>query len=175
MVFMARSRTILAPLILMLFCLPAHCQLTAGAAITMTARLPSSITLNLKSIPVSINVADGTQQPFSAVLSMRWNVDPHEVPAFRVVAHFRNAQSALVDPTGTTSIPASDLVSRWTGSQFLPFGADATIILFQMTVEPEHRMGAKRAPLELKIADDQVNSLPDGAYTGVLEIEVRQY
>ena len=145
------------------------------AGITLTARLPSSITVNLHTVPVSVKISDGIQQPFSTLLSVKWNVDPREIPAFRVVATVRNGNAAMKDVSTTTAIPAADLESRWGDKEFVSFDLAATLTLFEMTVEPEHRQGEKQGLLELKVADRAISSLPDGSYQGVLDIEVRNY
>jgi hypothetical protein len=164
-------------LVALLICgsLSGYSQLNARAGITLKARLPSSVTVSVHTIPVEIRVSDGVQQVFSTTLAVKWNVDPQEIPAFRVVASFHDANAALLEPWTSTVIRAGDLECRWGPREYQRFGADASITLFSATVPPEVRQGEQHHGLQMKIADDRLPSLPDGSYEGVLIIEVRQY
>jgi hypothetical protein len=169
------KRVILVVLTTALLSSPMLGQLSASASVPITLRIPGSLTLSLRSMPVSVNVASGTQMTFSMPLSVEWNLDPREVPAFRVVAYFQNNQAALVEPASATAIPATHLISRWGQGEFLSFTSDATVTLFRTTILPGLRRGKKQNLLELKIADYAAASLPDGSYQGVLYLEVRHY
>lgn len=168
-------RVILTFLASLLISLPMFAQLSASAGVPISLRIPGTISLSLQSVPVSIAVNQGSQQTFSIPLSVSWNLDPREVPAFRVVAYFQNSQAALLEPESSTTISASELVSRWGEGQFTPFTSDATLTLFRTTILPDLRHGQNQGALELKIADGVAASLPDGSYQGVLYLEVRHY
>ncbi len=170
---MINRRTILAFLMVTITSLPVQGQLNATASITLTARLPSSITVSLHTVPVAVDVAGGVQQTFAIPLSLKWNVDPHEIPGFRIVTYFQNGHAAMVDPVVGAAVSATDMLARWGATPFLPFSPDGTVTLFRLNVEPGLRRGEKNDILELKIVDDAANSLPGGSYRGVLNIEVR--
>jgi hypothetical protein len=138
-------------------------------------RIPGSVTLSLRSVPVSVSVGNGAQQTFSVPLSLNWNLNPAEVPAFRVVVYFSNPQAALMQRDSTQALPAQQLLSRWGRGDFLPFASDSTVTLFRTAILPGMRRGQKQDLLELKIADNAVPALAEGSYQGVLYLEVRYY
>ncbi len=154
---------------------PGFGQLATSASVPISLRIPGSITLSLQTVPVDVNIVGGNQRTFSVPLSVSWNLDPREVPAFRVVAYFQNSQSALVEPSSAAAVPASSLISRWGQGEFMPFSSDNTVTLFRTTILPAIRRGEKNDVLELRIADPAASSLPDGSYQGVLVLEVRHY
>lgn len=151
-------------------------QVSSTASIPIVARIPGSISLSLRSTPVTVTVQGGAQQEFNIPLTVQWNLDPRETPGFRVMAYFRDPGSALVDPVGATSVPASDVLARWGHTPFQPLDAnDSAFTLFRTSVLPDRRRGNESQILELKIADPAVITLPDGAYQGVLYLEVRNF
>jgi hypothetical protein len=124
---------------------------------------------------VSVSVGNGAQQTFSVPLSLNWNLNPAEIPAFRVVAYFSNPQAALMQTDSAQVLPAHQLLSRWGRGDFLPFASDSTLTLFRTTILPGMRRGLKDDLLELKIADYALPALAEGSYQGMLYLEVRYY
>jgi hypothetical protein len=155
---------------------PAYCQINSSATVVISARLPGSITLSLRSTPVSISVANGAQSRFTVPLSVQWNLDPREVPAFGVIAYFRNPSAALTDSSNGTPLPAEAILAKWGNASFGRFNqVDGSLPIFHTAVTPNDRRGALSQPLELKISDEAVSSLSNGDYQGVLYLEVRNY
>jgi len=168
-------RRIFLGISVLLVSLCSQAQLTASASVPIVLRIPGTITLSLSSVPVSVAVANGTQRTFSVPVSLSWNLNPAEVPGFRLVAYYQDAGAALTDPATSTALPAATLRTRWGQGAFVPFASDATATLFQTSVLPAVRRGEKQDVLELKIDDALVPSLPDGSYQGTLFLEVRHY
>jgi len=151
-------------------------QVSTTSSVPMSARVPGSISLSLRSTPVSIAVLGGAQTQFEVPFSVEWNLNPSETPGFRVVAYFHDSQAALTDMPSSTSVPTKDVMARWGDSLFRSFDeAGTSLTLFQTTVLPDLRRGQKSQTLQLKIADDALSSLPDGIYQGTLYLEVRNY
>jgi len=168
-------RRILVGLSVLLVSLCSHAQLSASASVPIVLRIPGTITLSLSSVPVAVDVANGSQRTFSVPLSVSWNLNPAEVQGFRVVAYYQNAGAALTDAATSTALPAASLRTRWGQGSFIPFASDATATLFQTSILPTVRRGDKQDVLELKIDDALVPSLPDGSYQGTLFLEARHY
>ena len=149
-------------------------QVRGTANVPISLRVPGSISLSLQSVPVSVAVRDGSSQPFGVPVTVEWNLDPREVPGFRVVAYFRDPGAALVEASNGTSLKADDVEVRWGPNQPQRFQrGEAT--LFQTTVVSEQRRGKESQALSLSIADDAGSVLGDGEYQGVLYLEVRSY
>jgi hypothetical protein len=159
----------------LLLSLYSYGQMSASASVPIVLRIPGTITLSLSSVPVSVNVANGSQRTFSVPLSLSWNLNPAEVQGFRVVAYYQDAGAALTDVATSAALPAAALRTRWGQGAYLPFASDATATLFQTSVLPTVRRGEKQDVLELKIDDALVPLLPDGSYQGTLYLEVRHY
>lgn len=163
-------------LVLLSACATVSAQTSATSTVPIALRIPGSISLSLRSTPVTVSVENGVQQQFEVPLTVQWNLDPRDVPGFGVVAYFRDPQAALVDSDTDTSVPAGYVMARWGSGQFHPFQAsDASLTVFHTTVLPELRHGNESQNLELKIADNATASLPNGEYQGVLYLEVRNY
>jgi hypothetical protein len=125
-------------------------------------------------VPVSVKVAGGAQEEFGVPVTVSWNVDPREVPGFRVNAYFSDQAVALLEPTIGAAIPANELMARW-GDGYLPFDANGTVTLFRTAILPDLRRGQRQEMLSLKIVDSALPSVQDGTYQGVLTLEVRNY
>ena len=167
-------RPIMLVVLLSMVSLASYAQLSASASVPIVLRIPGSITLSLRSVPVSVSLTDGAQRTFTVPLALSWNLNPAEVQAFRVVAYFQDSGAALTNPTTSTALPATKLLTRWGTSAFAPFASDATASLFHTSVF-ENRRGEKQDSLELKIDDAMATSLPNGSYEGTLYLEVRHY
>lgn len=153
----------------------AMAQRSATASVPISLRVPGSITLSLKSVPVSVAVVAGTQRDFTAPLTVSWNLNPIDVPGFRVVAYFADPKTAVLDPSHGTALDATQLLVRWGPGNFLSFASDASPTLFRTSVLSGPRRGNLRQTLALKIADNALPTLPDGDYEGVLYLEVQHY
>jgi hypothetical protein len=174
---MRRAIGILICLILSFCATSAYAQLTSSATVTITARIPGSISLSLRSTPVAVAVSHGAQSGFTVPLTVEWNLDPRETPAFSVAAFFREPNAALLNTVTATVIPAENISARWGDqNQFVPFQrTDGTVVLFHTAVLPDLRRDTQSRNLELKIDDIVAAGLPDGDYQGVLYLEVRNY
>jgi hypothetical protein len=151
-------------------------QVSASATVTITARLAGSISLSLQSTPVAVTVDHGVQSGFLVPLSVEWNLDPRETPAFGVTAYFRDPHAALSDKVGGNTVSAGQVLAKWGTPSFSPFSdVDGRVQIFDTAVLPGRRRGQRSENLELKIAEDTLASLPDGDYQGVLYLEVRNY
>lgn len=150
-------------------------QTAASASVPIVVRIPGSISISLRSTPVTVTVQNGQQQQFEVPLTVQWNLDPRETPGFGVVAYFRSSDAALMESDSATAVPAGNILARWGEAQFRPFRGDATLTLFHTAVLPDMRRGTTSQTLQLKIADNLVAALPNGEYQGVLYLEVQNY
>ncbi len=150
-------------------------QTRSSASVPISLRVPGSISLSLNAVPVSLAVAQGAQREFAAPLTVSWNLNPAEVPGFRVVAYFSDPEAAVVDDSNGASAKATQLRVRWGTGDFLPFASDASTTLFRTSVLSGPRRGSLQQTLSVKFADSALPTLPDGDYRGVLYLEVRNY
>ncbi len=151
-------------------------QVSASAGVPIRLKIPGSITLNLKEVPVSIAIQEGTQQQFQVPLSVSWNLDPREVQGFRIVGRVANRRAALVNDADGFLVPSSSVLSRWLLRGESSFAStDEDHALFQMAILPYARRGNEQGPLQLKISDEELQNLSDGNYNGVLYLEVISY
>ncbi len=149
-------------------------QTSAQASITLIARVPSSVSLSVNSLPVSLSIRAANQfaGDFQFPLQVKWNLNPAEVQGFAVVAYFADPSAAL---TGSQpgSLAASSLLARLGPGDFRPFLADGKVSLCNVTAANDGRMGQRVQIFELKNGND--GSVPEGDYHGTLYFEVRQY
>ena len=88
-------RVILALLASLFITLPMFAQLSASASVPISLRIPGTISLSLQSVPVSVDVAGGSQQTFSIPLSVTWNLNPREVSGLSRCSLFSEFASRL--------------------------------------------------------------------------------
>jgi hypothetical protein len=150
---------------LVLLCLhpqAANTQLNAGAAVSLVARLPGTVTLHDSVIPFVIEVA-GTQQRTSHLkFDVSWNLDPKETESFRVIAN-----STMPNPSGRLMIRVDD-------SDFRYFSSNSRAVLFNVPIRQENRQGRQTHTLEL-LFDTTETSLPEGEYRGSLALMVERH
>ena len=149
-------------------------QTSATSSVPISVRIPGSITLSARIVPVSIAVSRGAQEEFGVPITVSWNLDPREVPGFRVDAYFSNQQAALVETNSGVGISAGDLLARC-GGDYLPFDSSGSVTLFRTAILSDSRRGQQQETLSLKVADRTLATLRDGTYQGVLTLEVRNY
>src|SRR5437879_5709816 len=82
-----------------------------GASIGLVAKLPGSVTLTKRMVPVSWMVRTGAQATVMVPVEVSWNLDPRETQSFRVLARF----------VGEGELLASAVQARMEGGEFRDF------------------------------------------------------
>jgi hypothetical protein len=143
----------------------ARAQLRAGASIGLVAKLPGSVTLTERMVPVSWMVRNGSQTTVMVPLEVSWNLDPRETQSFRVLARF----------VGEGELLASAVQARMEGGEFRDFPMkNGQSVLFNVAISARNRQGREQRMMELKIDNAVAASLADGVYRGRLSLEVRR-
>jgi len=172
-------KIIYSVVIFVLTCLTtsALAQNSASASISLVARLPGSITLSIPVLPVAVTVHDGIESEFTVPLSVVWNLDPRETQSFQVIGHFRDATAALSQRDGQASIPVWDLIMQSNRSEKgrTQILRNAEITLLNLAISTSNRRSEYYQSVKFKIDSEILRTLPEGIYTGVLSLEVREY
>jgi hypothetical protein len=135
-------------------------QLTAHGAISLIARLPSSVTLSETMLPASITITNGKASATEATVQIKWNVNPRESSSLRIIATMVGTQLA-----------ANDLEVS-TGHEFRPFPQGSQrIVLQHVKISPDSRQAEQQLTLQMRIRDDRLAVLSDGVYQGWIKLE----
>ena len=141
---------------------PAPAQLRAGAAVAISATLPSSVTLSESVLPVMIEVSNGVQTVSSSNLNIKWNLDARTATGFRIIG-------AMV----TSTLPATSLEVRTALAAFRPLRQNGSIVLLDQLITAATRPGELQTQIQLQINSLALKGLPDGAYQGWLNLEAQ--
>jgi len=145
----------------LLACATANAQLTAHGSISLTARLPSSVSLSETMLPVTITVAAGQQMVSKSTVHIKWNINRHESSGYRIVG-------TLVG----NELPGGDFETRLNEREFRPFSEIARrVVLDYAIIGPNNGQGTQQSTIEVKIKDNRLDTLTDGTYRGWIKLE----
>lgn len=164
---------------------PAVAQhLSANGSVRISAVIRGSVTVNAKSVPLSLDFdPDDPARNYAAFpLSVTWNLNPAEVQGFQVIGYFANPSAALLNRDAGIAVPSSHVLGRMDMGQFRPFSdtsevgpAGGSLSLWQQSVVNGEARGTRTGLLEMRLDQENLPYLPKGNYEGMLYIEVRHY
>jgi len=134
-------------------------QVRASAAVSLIARLPGSVSLSERVLPVMIRVREGISTPAVIPVKVKWNLDPREAQSFRVKARFR----------GETG-PESRAEIRVGDGEFRSIGGRGEMVLFVVRIGNANRLGEQTKMVEIRMG-----GTGDGDYRGWLELEAEPF
>lgn len=161
----SRRKLVIAALLIGLWMSMSHpvgAQLHGGAAIALTATLPSSVSVSDIQLPVVIVVSRGSQTISKSRVNIKWNLDTRATTGFRVVG-------TLVGFT----LPATSLEGRSASNMFRPLRQNRSIVLLEKVITDGNRLGELQTEIELQVNAVALGNLADGAYQGWLKLDAQ--
>jgi len=159
-------------------------HLSATGSVTIKAVVRGSVTVNVKSIPLSFDFdpADPARNYAAVPVVVSWNLNPAEVQGFQIIGYFGNSSTALLNSEHGATVPSSHVLGRMDAGPFRPFSDTSEVgppggslsLMRQSIVHGDSR-GTRASLLEMRIDQDNLPNLPKGNYEGMLYIEVRHY
>jgi hypothetical protein len=181
----SRVATTTAFLVFVLSCAEfAVAQLSAISGVTITATVRGSVTVDARSIPLSLEFdpADPARNNVALPLAVTWNLNPAEVQGFQVIGYFADPARALLNEIDDVVVSSAHVLGRVDTGQFRPFRdtndvgpAGGSLSLFHEAVSNGNARGNRSKLLEMRLDQESLPELPKGTYRGVLFIEVRHY
>lgn len=164
---------------------PASAQhLSASGSVTITAVVRGSVTVNVRSVPLSFafDPADPAANYAAFPVTVTWNMNPTEVQGFQVIGYFANSAAALLNPENGATVPSSHVLGRMNSGPFRAFGDTSevgppggSLTLMRQSVVTGAARGTRSSLLEMRLDQENLPDLPKGNYEGMLYIEVRHY
>jgi hypothetical protein len=140
-----------------------HAQLQASASVSLSARLPGSINLRQREVPVLITVLDGKQECAASTVDVSWNLDPRETESFRVIATLLSDSPLLSD----------NLLVTVDGNDLRPLSSTSRkIVLFNVPIRFNNRQGTQQHLLRFRLADGSAELFK--TYRATLSLKVEQ-
>lgn len=158
-------------------------QPSCNATVPIRAVVRGSISLSVRTAPVSLELhpSEPTRNSALVPVSVQWNLNPAEVRGFELIGYFADPLRALTNHEYGFDLTSDHVLGRVDSGSFKYFSrndplapAGESLSLLNEQVFPGHARGQHTAVIQLRV-DDSVPGLPQGRYEGVLHIEVRHY
>lgn len=154
---------------------------SGAQTIALNANLSESVSLTLSANAVNFNLTAGSANnpgSTSITATTTWMLRPNR-GSLSVYAFFANSASALSDGAGN-NIPSADFQISDNGAALqaltntVPFGgANAGLQLANVRILGNNKQGSRSDTMNFNINLGTLPSLPAGAYTGTLTIQVQ--
>jgi hypothetical protein len=157
---------------------------SSSSSVTITAVVRGSVTINVRTIPLSFDFdpADPSKNYAAFPMSVTWNLNPAEVQGFQVIGYFANSAAALMNHEDGVTVPSSRVLGRMDSGPFRAFGdtnevgpPGGSLTLMRQSIVNGAARGTRASLLEMRLDQENMPDLPKGNYEGMLYIEVRHY